>query len=65
MKKIVIWVKYGNVFTQILMFSLKKVDDFRAREQEGEKKEQLIPRLKSILSVSKIVLTFHCLNKLL
>ena len=31
-------MKYGNVFTQILMFSLKKVDDLRAREREREEK---------------------------
>ena len=27
-------VEYGNVFTQIMMFLLKKVDDLRARERE-------------------------------
>ena len=37
-EKIIIWVKYGNVFTQIIMFSLKKVDDLRAREREREAK---------------------------
>ena len=37
-EKIIICVKYGNVFTQIIMFSLKKIDDLRAREQEREKK---------------------------
>ena len=31
-------VKYGNVFTQIMMFSLKKIDDLRAREQKREEK---------------------------
>ena len=31
-------MKYGNVFTQIMMFSLKKVDDLRAREREREEK---------------------------
>ena len=31
-------MKYGNVFTQIIMFSLKKVDDLRAREREREEK---------------------------
>ena len=33
-EKIIIRVKYGNVFTQIMMFSLKKVDGLRARERE-------------------------------
>ena len=37
-EKIIIWVKYGNSFTQIIMFSLKKVDDLRAREREREEK---------------------------
>ena len=37
-EKIIIWVKYGNVFTQIRMFSLKKYDDLRAREQEWKEK---------------------------
>ena len=39
-------MKYGNVLTQIIMFSLKKVDDLRARENESErKKEPQIPHL--------------------
>ena len=37
-EKIIILVKHGNVFTQIRMFLLKKVDDLGAREQEGEEK---------------------------
>ena len=36
--KNIIWVKYDNVFTQIMMFSPKKVDDLRAREWEREEK---------------------------
>ena len=31
-------MKYGNVFTQIIMFSLKKVDELRVREREREEK---------------------------
>ena len=37
-EKIIIGVNYVNVFKQILMFSLKKDDDLRVREHEGEKK---------------------------
>ena len=37
-EKIIIWVKYGNFYTQVMMFSLKKVDDLRAREREREAK---------------------------
>ena len=38
MKKIMVWVKYGNVFTQIMRFSLEKVDDLKVSEWErGEK----------------------------
>ena len=33
-----IWVKYGTVFTQIMIFSLKKVVDLRARRREREEK---------------------------
>ena len=33
-EKIVMQVKYGNFFTQILMFSIEKVDDLRERERE-------------------------------
>ena len=33
-EKIIIW----KCFTQIMMFSLKKVDDLRAREREREEK---------------------------
>ena len=29
-------MKHCNVFTQIMMLSLEKVDDLRVREQEGE-----------------------------
>ena len=36
-EKIIIWVKYGNIFTQIMMFSLKKVDDLRARGKRNHK----------------------------
>ena len=43
-EKIIIWVKYGNVFTQIMMFSLKKVDDLRAREQEEKGATNSAPR---------------------
>ena len=32
------WVKYGNVFTQIMMFSLQKIDGLRARERKQEEK---------------------------
>ena len=39
-EKIIICVKYGNVCTQIIMFSLKKVDDLRARENESESREE-------------------------
>ena len=35
---IIIWVEYGNVFNQRRMFSLKKVDNLRAREREREEK---------------------------
>ena len=35
-EKSIIWVEYGNVFTQTMMFSLWKVDDLRARELERE-----------------------------
>ena len=31
-------MKYGNVFTQIMMFLLLKVDDLRVREQDREEK---------------------------
>ena len=31
-------MKYGNVFTQMKMFSLKKLDDLRVREREQEEK---------------------------
>ena len=31
-------MKYGNVFTKIMMFSLKKVDSLRERELEQEEK---------------------------
>ena len=34
----ILWVKYGAVFTQIMMLSYKKVDNLRAREQEREEK---------------------------
>ena len=37
-EKIIIWVKYGNIFTQIIMFSLQKVDDLWMREWEQEEK---------------------------
>ena len=37
-EKTIIWVKKDDVFTQIMTFSLKKVDDLRAREREREKK---------------------------
>ena len=33
-EKIIIGVKYGNVFTQIIMFSLKEVNNLRARERD-------------------------------
>ena len=37
-EKIIIWVKYVNVITQIMMFSLfKKVDDLRARGKRNHK----------------------------
>ena len=32
------WVKYGNVLTQIIMFSIQKIDDLKAREQQWEEK---------------------------
>ena len=35
---IIIWAKYDNVFTQIMMFSLYKVDDLNARELDREEK---------------------------
>ena len=38
-------MKYGNVFTQRMMFSLIKVDDLRAKERSERKKEPQIPRL--------------------
>ena len=41
------WVKYGNVFTQIMMFSLKKVDDLRVRERDREEKETINSAPKS------------------
>ena len=31
-------MNYGNYFSQIMMFSLQKVDDLTAREQEQEEK---------------------------
>jgi hypothetical protein len=33
-EKIIICVSFGNGFTQIMMFSLKKVDNLRARKRE-------------------------------
>ena len=35
---IIISGKYGNVFTKIMMFSLKKIDELRAIELEREEK---------------------------
>ena len=31
-------MKYDNVFAQVMLLSLKKVDNLRAREQEREEK---------------------------
>ena len=39
---LVIHQKYGNVFTQIMMFPIKKVNDLKAREREKRKKEPQI-----------------------
>ena len=39
-KNIIISVKTDDVFTQIMMFSLKKVDNLRVTEQEREKKRE-------------------------
>ena len=41
-------MKYGNVFTQIMMFSLKNVDDLRARERERKEKGTTNSRPKTI-----------------
>ena len=46
---IIIWVEYGNVFNQRRMFSLKKVDNLRAREQEREEKEPKNPANKALI----------------
>ena len=42
-EKIIFWVKYGNVFTQIMMFSLKNIDDLRAREREEKGTTNSVP----------------------
>ena len=50
-------MKYGNFFTQILIFSLKKVDDLRPREREREQEEKgttnSAPRSMSFVTVGK------------
>ena len=54
-------MKYGNVFTQMIMFSLIKVDDLRVRERENEserKKEPQIPHLGNVKSKWKITPNF-------
>ena len=33
-------MNYGDIFIQIMMFSLKKVEDLRARERERERKKR-------------------------
>ena len=56
-EKIIIWVKYGNVFTQIMMFSLlKKVDDerTRARGKRNHKFRALVSAYIRMLSLFKI-----------
>ena len=50
-EKIITRMKYGNVFIQMMMFSLLKVDNLRARKQERTK-EKRNQKIQAIINQS-------------
>ena len=57
-EKIIIWVKHGNVFTQIMMFSLIRLESERMRAR-GKRNTNSVPKLQLSFPIWILIVLIH------